>query len=258
MILYVVKNGQYKMDTKSDKPIDIHVILDQAVEKVKTILEKQKICESHGFSHMYTVMQNAKSALVYHPTTLSMEIQLFVLLAALLHDIDDYKFFPKHKNNENARTILKELGIKEDVILEMIDLVSCSKNGDSMPKELPEYYYPRYADRLEAIGQIGIKRCYQYCTTVKLPMYIESTKRAKDEKDLWDNIATKQRYSEYKGISVSMIDHYYDKLLQTSNFPIRNAYFDSECKKRNQVLVDFILEFGKHGEITKNMQKLME
>ncbi len=45
-----------------------------------------------------------------------------------------------------------------DLVLEMISLVSCSKNVDSLPPTVGETWklIPRYADRLEAIGEPGL------------------------------------------------------------------------------------------------------
>lgn len=43
----------------------------------------------------------------------------------------------------------------------MIELVSFSKNGNNIYKEDPIYFYiPRYADRIDAVGLIGLYRCY--------------------------------------------------------------------------------------------------
>ena len=45
----------------------------------------------------------------------------------------------------------------------MIDLVSFSKNGNSISSEIPiSYYLPRYVDRSEAIGTQGLYRSYEF------------------------------------------------------------------------------------------------
>jgi hypothetical protein len=84
---------------------------------------------------------------------------------------------------------------------------------------------------------------------VEKPLYIESTPMPTTEKDIW-KFATEERYKAYSGNSVSMIDHYYDKLLRLSIFPIRNTYFDEECKNRIKPLIDFLIMFGKQKSIT--------
>ena len=106
---------------------------------------------------------------------------------------------------------------------------------------------PRYADRLEAIGIIGIQRCYQYTITTQAPLYTPATLRAQDVDTILEE--AKRRYPNYNGNSVSMVDHFYDKLIGVSIFPIKNDYFDAESEKRRQPLIDFLLYFGKNGTI---------
>ena len=45
-----------------------------------------------------------------------------------------------------------------------------------------------------------------------------------------------------------MIDHFYDKLLRLGVYPIKNEYFESETKKRQQPLIDTILYFGNSSD----------
>lgn len=249
---------------------------------------------SHSIDHMIIVCNNAYQALRYDTSIqnfvlldvntnkkqLVEKIRFLVLLAALLHDIDDRKLFPKQQHgNEyaNAQVILDEILIQEQTqlcssklnfiplvqndittVLKMISLVSASKNGDYIPdcyKDLSLYewlFIPRYADRVEAIGLVGIKRCYQYTKTCRTPFYTETTIRANNEKELFDSIATVERYTEYRGISETMIDHYYDKILRLSRFPIQNLYLLKLARERNQVCVDFVLKFGQSGTIDIN------
>jgi uncharacterized protein len=224
-------------------------------ELLQKVLEDNKVSPCHGIEHAKTVMYHAWCALEDYE--LDDQDQMAVLLAALLHDADDGKFFPAHKNYENLRSILKQTGKSSDFIEDvvfMVSIVSASKNGDRIPRcvrDKPWMLIPRYADRIEAIGIIGVERCYTYTKNVsKLPLYLESSPRPKTEDQIWA-LATEERYNAYKGNSASMIDHYYDKLLRLSTFPIRNKYFDSECAKRRKPLIDFLLYFGKKGSITE-------
>ncbi len=224
-------------------------------ELLKQVLEEKDVSPCHGIEHAKTVMYHAWCALEDYE--LSKEDQLSVLLAALLHDADDGKFFPEHKNYENLRKILKQTGKSDDFIEDvafMVSIVSASKNGDRIPrcvKDKPWMLIPRYADRVEAIGIIGVERCYTYTKNVsKLPLYLPDSPRPKTKEEIWA-VATEERYKNYKGKSASMIDHYYDKLLRLSTFPISNKYFDAECAKRRKPLIDFLLYFGKKGSITE-------
>jgi len=221
---------------------------------LESILQENNISHCHGIEHAKTVMYHAWCALEDYE--LSDEDQMAVLLAALLHDADDRKFFKEHKNYENLRNILQQTGKSSEFIekvVYMVSIVSSSKWGDTIPEEVigKEWMLiPRYADRIEAIGIIGVERCYTYTKNVsKQPLYLKDTPKPKTEEEIW-KIATIERYKAYNGNSVSMIDHYYDKLLRLSTFPIRNKYFDEECKNRRKPLIDFLLYFGKKGTIT--------
>jgi tRNA nucleotidyltransferase/poly(A) polymerase len=84
-------------------------------------------------------------------------------MAALLHDVDDPKLF-KTKNNANARTFLATIGITgalADQICETINAVSFSQNKGKRPETI-EAMIVQDADRLDAMGAIGIARTFAY------------------------------------------------------------------------------------------------
>jgi uncharacterized protein len=221
------------------------------IQRLESIFILNNVCSSHGIEHAIAVMNNAKKALKKSNFNLDKNIKKCILLAALLHDADDRKFFPNNFNYENVKEILDDIDHNSlELIIKMISLVSSSNNGDNIPNDIDEWMlYPRYADRLEAIGLIGIKRCYQYAITVNNLLYTNKTPFTTTEEELWE-IATIERYNNYKGTSESMIDHYYDKLLRACDFPIRNIYFDEECKKRKQTSIDFVIMFGLNNGYT--------
>lgn len=219
------------------------------VEHLKQTFLQNNVCISHGIDHALAVLNHAKKALI--EVDIDEEDKETVLFAALLHDADDKKLFPLNKNYENLRKILvnKKSHFTSQVI-EMVELVSASKNGDRIPEAIKHKMWmliPRYADRLEAIGIIGIQRCYQYTKTTNEPLYLPSTLRLISE----DSIITEsiRRYENYSGNSDSMMDHFYDKLIAVSIFPYRNSYFDEESAKRRKPIIDFVKYFGEHGDL---------
>ena len=132
----------------------------------------------------------------------------------------------------------------------MISLCSCSDNGNDIYYDiLPWYYIPRWADRLDAIGKNGIRRCYEYTISSKKPLFTERTPRITILKDL-ENVASSERFESYKNgrKSESMIDHFYDKLLHQK---IRTGLprLDAKFAKKHQEMVKFVLQFGKTGII---------
>ncbi len=88
---------------------------------------------------------------------------LTLALAALLHDVDDYKLFST-TDNANARSFLRGNGVDrktEDEICRIINEVSFSKNKDRRPSSL-QAMVVQDADRLDALGAIGIARTFSF------------------------------------------------------------------------------------------------
>jgi uncharacterized protein len=283
MVLNVIKKyKKYKKENKNTKKIKHYkkmvggykslnkkylIELSNIIKEVnETREDNKKIDESHGLHHGLIVCCNVSKALEYN-SNINDRQKLLIKLAALLHDIDDHKYFPDNHKFENARKILHKSDIRNidnltdneiATILLMIYLVSSSTHGDTMPCDVPEwYFYPRYADRLEAVGIIGLERTYEYTLKKGQPLYINDTKRSQNIDDLYNNIATVERYKQYSmpgSASKSMVDHMYDKLLRLGDFPIKNEYFKKECASRIKPLSDFCLKFSEKypkGELLK-------
>lgn len=115
--------------------------------------------DGHDADHSLRVYHNAcRIAEGYPECDLSI-----VLLSALLHDVDDHKLFHT-ENNENARAFLHSQQIEKDKINQIchvINGVSFSKNRGKRPDTL-EGQIVQDADRLDAIGAIGIARTFAY------------------------------------------------------------------------------------------------
>lgn len=227
--------------------------MNKYINRLNNIFTKAHVCPSHGIDHAVAVMEHADLAIKSKDYHISNKLKNAVKLAALLHDADDRKFFPDHKDYENLRIVLKA-NSKDfvDLVIRMVSLVSSSSNGDRIPEDVVGKEWmliPRYADRIKAIGLVGIERCFQYNKTKKHHLFIETTPRAKTVDEIF-SIATEERYNSYRGYSDSMIDHYYDKLLRVSKIPIPNDYLVKLAEERNQVTIRFVLWFGQKGTIS--------
>ena len=131
-----------------------------------------------------------------------------IALAALLHDADDHKLFYT-ENNENARTFLKNAGIPEsrmEQIVETINAVSFSKNQGKVPGTI-EAKIVQDADRLDALGAIGIARTFAYGGEHGRPLS-------------------------------DSVQHFYDKLLR-----LKDLMNTETAKKIAETRHEFLLEF---------------
>lgn len=132
-------------------------LVSEAQEYVKSIFKE--IFDGHDYKHSFRVYKNA--------ITIASSIEgcdlLIVSLGALLHDVDDHKLF-KTKNNQNARFFLLSHNFNNeqtDRICEVINTVSFSQNRGLVPSTI-EGKIVQDADRLDAIGAIGIARTFAY------------------------------------------------------------------------------------------------
>ena len=111
----------------------------------------------HDAAHTLRVYRNALRIARSEP---GCDLQV-VALAALLHDADDHKLFPT-ENNANARAFLEAQGAEKiEEIITAINSVSFSQNRGRRPATL-EGKIVQDADRLDAIGAIGIARTFAF------------------------------------------------------------------------------------------------
>ena len=132
-------------------------IIKEAVEFVQSLFQGNS--DGHDFNHTMRVYHTAMEIAESEPIC----DKLVVALAALLHDADDYKLF-ETKKNANARAFLDSQNVDEATTMRIcmaINSVSFSKNRGKCP-ELLEGKIVQDADRLDAIGAIGIARTFAY------------------------------------------------------------------------------------------------
>lgn len=113
----------------------------------------------HDAAHTLRVRRNALRVAESEPGC----DKLTVELAALLHDADDYKLF-RTENNANARAFLEREGVAPETVERIcaaINAVSFSRNRGRRP-ETPEGKIVQDADRLDAMGAVGVARCFAY------------------------------------------------------------------------------------------------
>jgi uncharacterized protein len=115
----------------------------------------------HDNEHVIRVWTMAKRIAASEP-----QANLFIVeLAALLHDVDDYKLSLGKADGNNAHRFMEEMGIEQAIqerVLEVINSIGFSKSGfnPQLPNIEAKIVYD--ADKLEALGAIGIARAFAY------------------------------------------------------------------------------------------------
>lgn len=132
-------------------------MINSATEYINALFRDR--ADGHGAEHSLRVYRNAMK-IAEQEKNADLEI---VALAALLHDTDDHKLFDT-KNNANARAFLNRQTIdpeKIERICDAINSVSFSQNRGRRPETI-EGKIVQDADRLDALGAIGIARTFAF------------------------------------------------------------------------------------------------
>ena len=132
-------------------------IISAAVDYIRTLFQGDS--GGHDAGHTLRVYKNALR-IAEGEGGADTEI---VALAALLHDADDHKLF-QTENNANARRFLTAQGLAPERIERIcaaVNAVSFSRNRGRRP-ETAEGRIVQDADRLDALGAVGIARTFAY------------------------------------------------------------------------------------------------
>ena len=156
-----------------------------------------------------------------------------VQLAALLHDVDDRKISPEtHENQTNARSFMLSNGVDEnriEIVCQIIREISFGANA-SAPSTL-EGKCVQDADRLDAIGAIGIARAFAYGGNHNRHIY---------HPDIPPKLnMTKEEYVKSESTT---INHFYEKLFRlTAMMNTKTAIQIAEA--RENYMKEFVAEF---------------
>ena len=173
-------------------------LIEKTIAFVKSELQFAEA--GHDWYHIERVWKQAK--FIATDYTCNLEV---VELGALLHDIADSKF---HDGDENigpkkAEKFLQILGANTETIAQVIYIIkNISFSSQSTLEKTIELQIVQDADRLDAIGAIGIARTFNFGGFKNNLMYDPEQKPRLD--------LSKAEYKKYDGTT---INHFYEKLL---------------------------------------------
>ncbi len=204
-------------------------LIDKTILFVKQQLQNAE--GGHDWFHIERVYKNA--LLIAENEACNIEI---VKLGALLHDIADSKF---HNGNETvgpkvAREFLEKEKVSEETIVHVINIIeNISFKGGHFDKKFSskELDIVQDADRLDAIGAIGIARTFNYGGFKNRAIYNP-------------NIAPNLNMSkeEYKNSEAPTLNHFYEKLLLLKD-KMNTKSGKEIAQKRHKFMEKFLSQF---------------
>jgi uncharacterized protein len=210
-------------------------IIEATKDFVKETLKNAE--SGHDWFHTLRVYNNAR--LIAKSESVDLYI---VALGALLHDIADSKF---HNGDDNiaprvARKFLVQHNVDSFVINSVIDIInniSFNKSLETNNKtNSTELDVVQDADRLDAIGAIGIARCFNYGGFKNRKLFDPSIK---------PNL--KMSKNEYKNSTAPTINHFYEKLLLLSD-KMNTKTGKKIAKERHQFMTEYLDQFHAEWE----------
>lgn len=203
-------------------------MVDNALEYIKEIFSG----DSSGHDYYHTVRVYKIATEIAKQEYADVNI---VQLAALLHDVDDKKLSPEtHNTKKNAVDFMITNKVDAEVmniVCKIIDEVSFAGTDSVVPGTI-EGKCVQDADRLDAIGAIGIARTFAYGGSRGRMIY---------DPDIKPKIGmSKEEYQ--KNMNSTSINHFYEKLLLLKDM-MNTAAGKKLAEHRQTVMQEFLNEF---------------
>jgi len=210
-------------------------IIQNTIQFVKEKLEGAEA--GHDWFHIERVWKLSKKIALTEDCNLEV-----VELSALLHDIADPKF---HKGDETvalkiSREFLESQNVEEEIILQVLFIIQniSFKNRNEVPADLPiELKIVQDADRIDAIGAIGVARTFNFGGFKNNLMY---------HPDIQPKLNMSKE--EYKKSNGTTINHFYEKLLLLKDLMNTNEG-KKIAEERHQFMLTFLDQFMKEWNV---------
>ncbi len=211
--------------------MDQETVIQKTIDFVKKVLSNAE--GGHDWWHIYRVWNLSK----YIAKTENVNVDMFIIeLGALLHDIGDSKFYDGNEEigPRKAREFLTSLNIDEEIIVHVEKIIAnISFRGGKYTQKFKssEIDIVQDADRLDAMGAIGIARAFNYGGYKGREIYNPEIKP--------DLNMTKE---EYKNSNSSTLNHFYEKLLLLKD-RMNTKTGKSMAEYRHKFMEQFLDEF---------------
>ena len=197
-------------------------VLDSIKNEVIEIMDNDA---AHDFEHIMRVYSNAQK--IAKKEKLNPKL---VLSAALLHDIVSYPKSSKRSkfssidSAKKSKIILKKYGFTEEEITIISDAIEDHSFSQNKVPETLEGKILQDADRLDALGAIGIARVFATSGSLNRPFY-----------NIDDPFCNKRNPDD----NLWAVDHFFNKLLKLESM-MNTTSGKIEAKKRTKVLREFL------------------
>lgn len=204
-------------------------LIQHTIEFVKQKLQHAEA--GHDWFHIERVYKSSLIIAQYETCTLEI-----VQLGALLHDIADSKFYDGDESigPKVARYFLESQNVSESIIIQVINIIeNISYKGGNFDQKPPsiELQIVQDADRLDAIGAIGIARTFNYGGFKNRQLY---------NSDIAPNL--KMTKEEYKNNEAPTINHFYEKLLLLKD-KMNTTTAKKIAQQRHEYMEGFLKQF---------------
>ena len=213
--------------------MDQNDILQKTAAYVKVKFSSDS--SGHDWWHIYRVWKNAVTICEHEGAD-----AFIVQLAALLHDLDDWKFNEAGDETPlRAKAWLDSLAIDPsitDAVCRIIMHISYKGAGVENKMDSLEGFIVQDADRLDAIGAIGIARAFAYGGWKNRPLY-----------DPDSPPQMHQTFEQYKNSKSATINHFYEKLLLLKDM-MNTATAKRIAEQRHEIMVQYLDQFMHEWE----------
>lgn len=208
------------------------MIIENTVQMVK--LQLQGEGSGHDWSHIERVWKNAVAIAKKE------KANIFVVeLAALLHDLADDKVVENEEEGINQiNYFLEGEGVSDSVIQQVLEIVQTIsfKGGKKQRVRTKEAEVVQDADRLDAIGAIGIARAFTYAGSKGQAIF-----------DPTYTVRENMTVEEYRHGKTSTIHHFYEKLLKLKDLMNTDTAIKL-ASERHDFMEEFLEQFYEELE----------